>query len=383
MIKEDFVYIPKVDSGKISIQLSKCEIIHEMLNDMMNVTYTSISTGEVYDEEKISGKPFTLENKKDGTYARVWVEPQMNYVNGKAVSEMFVSILINSKHLHKNYFKGITKNTLFDLYTYIMSLNLFKCSYNDFQYSRFNDVDICFDFIATKVNFEVLKRNIKLSVKDEKKWHTKTSKSNTGLYATSARAPRTHANPSNPYIKIYDKELDLEVRSKNFADTYLKEIDYRDLIRYECTIKSRKHLKRLGLENVKTFWELLDCDLSVVCGQMFREYFHKPKIIKVGNIKPMEKVIIDFINLCIAQGVPRYEIFKIFDRDDVSRQSKSDLIKKYHGIMQRDEINKEELQSNEITKNLFQYLGVDMKQLQLDFNKEKDKETSTKKKGNT
>ena len=153
MIKEDFVYIPKVDSGKISIQLSKCEIIHEMLNDMMNVTYTSISTGEVYDEEKISGKPFTLENKKDGTYARVWVEPQMNYVNGKAVSEMFVSILINSKHLHKNYFKGITKNTLFDLYTYIMSLNLFKCSYNDFQYSRFNDVDICFNFIATKVNF--------------------------------------------------------------------------------------------------------------------------------------------------------------------------------------------------------------------------------------
>ena len=127
----------------------------------------------------------------------------------------------------------------------------------------------------------------------------------------------------------------------------------------------------------------MDCDLSVVCGQMFREYFHKPKIIKVGNIKPMEKVIIDFINLCIAQGVPRYEIFKIFDRDDVSRQSKSDLIKKYHGIMQRDEINKEELQSNEITKNLFQYLGVDMKQLQIDFNKEKDKETSTKKKGNT
>lgn len=51
--------------------------------------------------------------------------------------------------------------------------------------------------------------------------------------------------------------------------------------------------------------------------------------------------------------------------------------------MQRDEINKEELQSNEITKNLFQYLGVDMKQLQIDFNKEKDKKTSTPKKGNT
>ena len=44
----------------------------------------------------------------------------------------------------------------------------------------------------------------------------------------------------------------------------------------------------------------------------------------------IRKVIIDFINLAIEQGVPRYEIFNIFDRDDVSRQSKSDLIKKYH-----------------------------------------------------
>ena len=104
---------------------------------------------------------------------------------------------------------------------------------------------------------------------------------------------------------------------------------------------------------------------------MFKEYFHRAKIIQIGNIKPMEKVIIDFINLAIKQGVPRYEIFKIFDRNDVSRQSKSDLIKKYHNIMKRDEVNKEELLSNEVTKNLFKYLGVDMKQLQIDFDKRK------------
>jgi hypothetical protein len=94
--------------------------------------------------------------------------------------------------------------------------------------------------------------------------------------------------------------------------------------------------------------------------------------VKVGNIRPMDKVIIDFINLAIEQGVPRYEIFNIFDRDDVSRQSKSDLIKKYHTIMKRDEIKKEEMESNEITKNLFQYLGVDMSQLKIDFDKDKD-----------
>jgi hypothetical protein len=131
-------------------------------------------------------------------------------------------------------------------------------------------------------------------------------------------------------------------------------------------------MKRLGLGEVKTFWELLECDLHILCSQMFKEYFHKPKIVKVGNIRPMDKVIIDFINLAIEQGVPRYEIFNIFDRDDVSRQSKSDLIKKYHTIMKRDEIKKEEMESNEITKNLFQYLGVDMSQLKIDFDKDKD-----------
>ena len=84
----------------------------------------------------------------------------------------------------------------------------------------------------------------------------------------------------------------------------------------------------------------------------------------------MERVIIDFINICIEQGVPSHEIFKIFDRDDVSRQSKSDLIKKYHQIMRREEINKDELESNEITNNLFKYLGVDMEQIKIDFNEE-------------
>ena len=371
MNKQDYVYIPKIDSGRISIELTKCQVINEMLNDLMVVSYASKETGEIRLEEEVDGKPFILDNKKDGTYVKVWVEPQINYVKGASVSEMYLTLLINSKHLHKNYFKGITKETFFDLYTYIMSLNLFKCSYESFKNSRFNDIDICFDFEATKGNFDVLKRNIKLSVKDETKFHTTTSKSNTGLWAPFARNPRTSATPSNPYIKFYDKQLDLEVRSKNFADTYLTDVDYIDVFRYECTIKSRKHLKRLGIENTKSFWELLECDLHIICSQMFKEYFHRAKIIQIGNIKPMEKVIIDFINLAIKQGVPRYEIFKIFDRNDVSRQSKSDLIKKYHNIMKRDEVNKEELLSNEVTKNLFKYLGVDMKQLQIDFDKRK------------
>ena len=370
MKKEQFVYIPKIDSGKISIPLSQCEILNEKLYDKIISQKISLTTGEVYEENTQQGIPYQLDNKEDGTYLRIWVEPQINYVNGEGISELYISVLINSKHLHEDYFKGITKETLPQLYDYIISLKLFNCNYDSFRYSRFNDIDICFDFLCNPKQFEVLKKNIKSSVKDSSLFHSRNTKSNPGLYAPTSRSPRTQATPGKPYIKFYDKQLDLEGRSNVFAKKYLSKVDYTNLFRYECNIKSRKHLKRLGLSDVKTFYDLLDCRLQIICGQMFKEYFHKPKVVKVGNIKPMERVIIDFINICIEQGVPSHEIFKIFDRDDVSRQSKSDLIKKYHQIMRREEINKDELESNEITNNLFKYLGVDMEQIKIDFNEE-------------
>lgn len=369
MIQEDFIYKPKIDSGKLSIPLSQCKILRDSINDMLNVTYTSMESGEVLEELEQRGKPYQVNNEDDGTYIRVWVEPQINYKDGHAYSEMYLSVLINSKHLGRDYFKGITKDTLESLYNNIMKWKLFECEFKDFQTARFNDVDICFDFQCSKNNFETLKKNIKLSVKDESKFHSKSSKTNTGLYAPTFRNPRGQATPGTPYIKFYDKDLDLKTKSKTFGEKYLNGIDTSNLFRYECTIQSKKHMKRLGLVEVRTFWELLSSDLHTICSQMFREYFHKVKVVKAGNIRPMDKVIIDFINLCIDKGVPRHEIFKVFDRDDVSRQSKSDLIKKYHAIMKRDEIKKEEMQSNEVTKNLFEYLGVDLSQLKIDFDK--------------
>ena len=373
MIKEEFVYIPKIDSGKISIQLSKCEILNPSLYDKIVHTKTSATSGEIYKEkETTQGIPFQLDNKEDGTYLRIWVEPQINYVEGSPVSELYISLLINSKHLKNDYFKGITKETLPQLHEYIMSLNLFKCDYDSFRYSRFGDIDICFDFECSKPQFEVLKKNILSSVKDKKDFHSRNTKSNPGLYTPTSRKPRDMATPGKPFIKFYDKELDLEGRSNVFSKRYLTGVDYSNLFRYECNIKNRKHLKRLGLNDVKTFYNLLDCDLQTICGQMFKEYFYKPKCVKVGNIKPMERVLIDMINRMIDEGIPSHEIFRIFDRDDVSRQSKSDLINKYHRIMRMDEVNKDELRSNQITNNLFTYLGVDMEQLKIDFDKDKN-----------
>ena len=47
MKQEDFIYIPKVDSGKLSIPLSHIKIIKDSINDMLMLTYTSMESGEV------------------------------------------------------------------------------------------------------------------------------------------------------------------------------------------------------------------------------------------------------------------------------------------------------------------------------------------------
>jgi len=376
MKKTEFIYKPKIDSGKVFIPLEEVTIKKDYLFDKLLVKTYSQTTGEEYQELEIekNGSEFKLDNESDGTYIRVGVNT-MSF-DGLGLSKSYLWVLINSKHLQKNYFKGITKETLPQLYEYIMSMDVFHCDYETFKRGIYTDTDICFDFPCRRNQFEIFKKNLKLSVKDDTKWHSKNRKDNTGIYAPHKTKPREVATPSNPYVKFYDKELDFEVKSSKFRDAYMKGVEYQEVFRYECTIKNRRHAKRLGLEETKTLWDLLDSDLHVLCSQMFREYFLKPKIVQVGKIRPMDRVIIDLMNIAIEKGVDRYKLFAIFDREDVSRQSKSDLIKKYHSIMRTDEINKEQLESNEITKKIFDYLGVDMEQLKIDFDKE---DTSTKK----
>lgn len=370
MKKEEYIYKPKIDSGKIFIPLEDVSLIKSYLfDDLITKTYSK-TTGEEYDELEVSkkGAEYKWDNEEDGTYVKFGVNV-MSF-DGLNQSKNYIWVLINSKHLHQDYFKGITKETLPQLYKYIMSFEVFTCSYETFIGGLFTDTDICFDFPCSKGQFEVFKKNLKMSVRDETKWFSKNRKDNTGIYAPHKTKPRDVATPSTPYVKFYDKELDFEVKSFKFRDSYMKGVEFDNVFRYECTIKNRKHAKRLGLTEIKTLRELLDSDLQIICSQMFREYFHKPKIVNVGTLRPMDKVIIDLMNIAIEKGVDRYKLFSIFDRDDVTRTSKGDLIKKYHMIMNGDQINKEKMESNELTKKIFEYLGVSMDQLKIDFNKE-------------
>jgi|MEHZ01.5.fsa_nt_MEHZ011374421.1_4 hypothetical protein len=373
--KEEFIYIPKVDSARLSIAKHKVKLLKDYLWADLRSQVFDPATGEVFEEltKDIKGHKYLFDNKEvDGTYVEIGVTREVT--SGTfGVADERLYLLINSKHLHKNYFKGITRDTFRSLYDYIMSLEIFYCKYEDFQDAHYRDLDICFDFSCGKEDFKIFKKNLKLSVKNPDNWHSKNQVLNTGIYAPTKAYPRKSAKPGTPYVKFYDKELDFNHRSTKFSRTYFKGFDYTDLYRYECSIISGAHKERLGLKGVNSIWDLLECDLHAICIQMFKEYFWKEKIIKVGNLRPLEKVIIDFMNYAIENGMGTAELLSFFDRTDVSRSRKKDLLEKYHRYMNSKEVNKKTAQANQITLDVFSFLGVKKEQIVIEEKKEKDK----------
>lgn len=205
----------KVDSLRLSIPLRNCTIINPQLQDAFIDVRTNENTGEQIILKSHNGIPFELKYE-DGTYVKIWIDPQITYnadTNTRS-SENYLTVLANSKHLHTDYFKGITLNTLQPLFNYFMSLNVFKCSYKSFSTARYSDVDICFDFKASQSNFTDLKLNIIASCLNTAYWHTTDLEDNSGIWSPTKRKPRDQATPTKPYVKFYDKQKDMESKSK-------------------------------------------------------------------------------------------------------------------------------------------------------------------------
>jgi len=350
------MYSVKVDSCKLSIPLNKCSDVSSQLTDFFKIQQINITTGELKETDVEKRLPFVL-NTEYGTYYKIWLESQISS-NG---SELFLSLLINSKHLGVDYFKGITKDTIEQLYNHIISLNLFYCTFETFVGSRYVDTDLAFDFECSKEHFEILKENIKQSTLLPDYWAITSSSSNSGIWAPKTNTkvkPRDFATPTKPYIKFYSKQIDFETKSNIFAKHFNLISQSTELVRFEATIQNAKHKKLLKIDNLKTFEQLLNSDLKVIISDMFKRYFEKRKFVKSKNELPMDKVLIDLIEVAIENGADKETIFKIFDRVDVSKKSNYNLVKKYHKLYSEKMINIERLEANEVSKNVFEFLGI-------------------------
>lgn len=349
----------KVDSLRLSIPLRECVVKSEQLTEVVKTIKYIESTGEHINTTTKFSEPIIIEPSQ-GTYFKVYLDSQFSYLNGQKVTEPYLTLLINSKLLQKDYFKGITKETFKDIYDFVMSTDTFTCSFESFKSGRYNDTDICFDFLSTREDFEHLHKSLKSSFHNPSLLHSVFKSDNMGMWTPSAKNPRTQATPSKPFIKFYSKELDMLYNSSDFAKEHLDTSDYLDLFRFECTISNSKHKKRIGISSLKTFWEFLNTDLQSVAQSVFKEYINKPIIVKSKSMTPSKEVYLNLIRLALNQQVPLSEVRSAFELDAMThnRVTRNKYKELYHELIKSEEFDLDLTQGNEATLSIYEYLGI-------------------------
>ena len=128
-------------------------------------------------------------------------------------SEERYTIIVNAKMLGKDYFEGINERNIKRVYDYIISRGILDFSYDDFLDGYVYDADCCYDVEAGPDTWNALCSRVKNSVLHEKEKyinHFTNQVSNVGL----AFNTRDASTPTNPFIKLYHKGLELDSKKR-------------------------------------------------------------------------------------------------------------------------------------------------------------------------
>lgn len=296
-----------IDSFKIRLPLDIVEIINPSLKSKWIMV--NEDTGEV---DPLTFKEKSLSFKDNGITTRFAIEKQVT--RGGAVRD-FVTILANSKLLKERYFSGINQDTIKLLYEGIISYSVINVSFDDFiYYAECTDVDFKKDINLPlhiyDSSLNECRNKSKPSKNKDKGYRYFNSETNKGIEWSTRK---TTSYKSNPFLKIYHKQLELKNNSIDFANEYLKDEDYKDLARLETTVKNAAHFRLLGIKSSK-LKDILNLDQetlnSIITKAVKTHLEPRVKPIKENNkLKPFELIIYASILLSMKGGVS-YESYK-------------------------------------------------------------------------
>ena len=299
----------KIDSTKIRIPFEDCEI----LNDGILSHYVLVNelTGEVSNTDF---KKNCWIGQTNGVKCRIAIESVNSALSAKGEPPKlgrYITLVITSKMLEKDYFKGITKETLPKVYDYVMGLEVFKCSYDVWQNSMVTDTDICKDF---KAPFDKMREVFQLMEKSSVPY----SKRGVGVksYIKGENQNGIEWNDRNttslkhPFVKAYSKYLDLfgeGIRQdrKDFADAYINEADCKDMYRTEATVKNRKAFKAYEVTDTRlcSIVDLSQEKMSEIVSKSLKKNTVRPTRTntktKKSEMTPQERTIYNTLSMIL------------------------------------------------------------------------------------
>jgi len=286
-----------IDSLRIRIPLVFCKIIDPELNTFHHLI--SSTTGEIL-ESKLNTKRFV---SNTGITTTISITNELVKWN---LFQLHVVILVNSKSLKEDYFKGISKSTLKQVYEYVIGLNVVQFSFEAFKEAQCTDIDIKTDINCTdsemKATFNVLNNCSKEYKQMDRGVKSSWTKGNKMIQFNKRQNTST---TQAPFLKIYAKSLELEFNSGEFALNHLNEIP-KDTWRIEYTIKNKKHLNTLNMPN--TLGELVNCSqnqFESAYQTSMRAVLNariKTDRLQSNDIAPKDIPMINAIIICLDNG---------------------------------------------------------------------------------
>ena len=242
----------EIDSFKIRIPYRNVEITDAKLEGT-KIVYIK-ETDEVMDEFKNNSLKF----EDHGIKTRFAVEVMPT--DSKGGKKKYLTILVNAKLLTSLYLQGITNYNIEVVHRHLMAYNVVKFNLETFLNGFVTDVDFKTDVRCTIDEFHELKHffriNARVSNKIGEGFKPFDAPTNQGIQFS---VRETKAYKTNPFFKMYHKELELKHNSKKFYKKYIEGQDIKNLARFETTIKNNKHMKLLGIES-NTLSHLLNLD---------------------------------------------------------------------------------------------------------------------------
>ena len=365
-VKKDSLYESSIDSFRYKIPLKSIDVINmNVLDAMINVKINA-TTGEVLKQTRTANG--WIEIPKDGY--------EIGFSKGDIFGTEYALIKISSKLLEHRYLEGITMQNIELIYNNIMSCKVFEMSFEQFlSEGILTDIDIKKDVELSREDFKKGIRELAKFSKprSRKKFgvNTFTSRNNVGVEWND----RATANAQNPFLKIYDKELEsrnkdsLQINKKEtpFFDTYVDHQELKNRVRMEATIKNKETAKKHGIESLilMDVLKLTPTELNKIIVDSLNANVQprtpEPRMPKNQNLSPTEIIQYVLLNTLIqnqsldAETAIEYVLGHFNEQSN--KVAKARMKTQLQGIYERHiELNKY-AQTNTRLKSFFDSLG--------------------------
>jgi hypothetical protein len=321
---------PKIDSLRLRIPIAnEVKIISDELGKCYDLYETDVNTGETITIEEGKTKDHYLHSTDTG------IQNPYNISNQKDKDNKFAPHLVlglPSKLVKHNYFQGIDKHTLEQVYEEIQAQEQVTFSYEAMLKAQVTDIDICKDVYLTQDEYETIQRYSKQNVLPStaiklgyQLYKDESTKKTLGFQFN------IREQDYKPFEKFYSKELEIREnpKMKVFYESYLQGTDIKDLKRIELTIKNKTQLNQwYGIKGLNTMENLLSIPQEQL-SNMINIGFHrntetnKSYKSKETGLTSMDILAIAYINAYKNKplSVLVFEITEMMKENDLHRNT--------------------------------------------------------------